>query len=151
MIAAGRSDQISGEAMLNLQKVVHFTIPVKELQRSEDFYCNLLGLERVRRTGHMVFLNCHGASFVLTLSENPIDPNKGDKHEIHTAFLVSAEDYDRAKVLLAEKGVRVFKEEDRRSGTFHGRSAYFHDPDRNVIEIIDLVRGPVNDKDELVA
>jgi catechol 2,3-dioxygenase-like lactoylglutathione lyase family enzyme len=45
--------------------------------------------------------------------------------------------------MLAAHNVRIFKEEDRRSGTFHGRSAYFHDPDRNVIEIMDLVKGPV--------
>lgn len=136
--------------MLNLQEVVHFTIPVKDLDRSEEFYTKLLGLERVRRTDHMCFVHCGKASFVLTVSENPIDPNKEDRHEIHTAFLVSAEDYDRAKNLLAERGVRIFKEEDRRSGTFQGRSAYFHDPDRNVIEIIDLIRGPVNEKDEIV-
>ena len=129
--------------MLNLSNVVHFTIPVKELDRSEQFYVKLLGLERVRRTGHMLFMRCGETNFVLTLSENPIDPNKGDKHEIHTAFLVSAQDYDRAKQTLAEHDVRVFKEEDRRSGTFQGRSAYFHDPDRNVIEIIDLEKGPV--------
>ena len=129
--------------MLNLSNVVHFTIPVKELDRSEHFYVKLLGLERVRRTGHMLFMRCGEANFVLTLSENAIDPNKGDKHEIHTAFLVSAQDYDRAKQILAQHDVRVFKEEDRRSGTFQGRSAYFHDPDRNVIEIIDLEKGPV--------
>ena len=129
--------------MLNLSNVVHFTIPVKELDRSEQFYVKLLGLERVRRTGHMLFMRCGETNFVLTLSENPIDPNKGDKHEIHTAFLVNAQGYDRAKKILAEHDVRVFKEEDRRSGTFQGRSAYFHDPDRNVIEIIDLEKGPV--------
>ena len=129
--------------MLNLSNVVHFTIPVKELDRAEQFYVKLLGLERVRRTGHMLFMRCGQTNFVLTLSENPIDPNKGDKHEIHTAFLVSAQDYDRAKQILAEHDVRVFKEEDRRTGTFQGRSAYFHDPDRNVIEIIDLEKGPV--------
>jgi catechol 2,3-dioxygenase-like lactoylglutathione lyase family enzyme len=56
---------------------------------------------------------------------------------------VSAHDYERAKAFLAERGIRILKEEDRRSGTFQGRSAYFHDPDRNVLEIIDLVRGPV--------
>ena len=134
--------------MLNLREVVHFTIPVKELDRSEHFYTKLLGLERVRRTDHMVFLRCGAASFVLTLSENAIDPNRGDKHEIHTAFLVSAADYDRAKILLADNNVRIFKEEDRRKGTFQGRSAYFHDPDRNVIEIIDLVKGPVPDSAE---
>jgi hypothetical protein len=44
--------------------------------------------------------------------------------------------------------VRIFKEEDRKHGTFRGRSAYFHDPDRNVIEIMDLVEGPVSEADE---
>ena len=129
--------------MLKLSNVVHFTIPVKDLDRSEQFYVTLLGLQRVRRTGHMLFMQCGETNFVLTLSENPIDPNKGDRHEIHTAFLVTAQDYDRAKEILAQHNVRVFKEEDRGSGTFQGRSAYFHDPDRNVIEIIDLVKGPV--------
>jgi catechol 2,3-dioxygenase-like lactoylglutathione lyase family enzyme len=56
---------------------------------------------------------------------------------------VTAHDYDRFKVFLAERGIRIFKEENRRSGTFQGRSSYFHDPDRNVLEIIDLVRGPI--------
>ena len=134
--------------MLKLSNVVHFTIPVKDLDRSEEFYVTLLGLERVRRTWHMLFMRCGEASFVLTLSENPIDPNKGDRHEIHTAFLVNGEDYDRAKQTLAQHNVRVFKEEDRRTGTFQGRSAYFHDPDRNVIEIIDLEKGPVYETQE---
>ena len=67
---------------------------------------------------------------------------------IHTAFQVTSEEYDRAKEFLASKDVRIFKEEDRRSGTFHGRSAYFHDPDRNVIEIIDLVKPPQAESDD---
>lgn len=133
--------------MIQTNGFVHFTIPVKELDRSEDFYTNILGFKRLRRNAHMVFLNAHGTSFVLTLSENPIEPNRGDKHDIHTAFRVSSAEYDRAKGFLAEKGIRIFKEEDRPTGTFQGRSAYFHDPDRNVIEIIDLLRGPVGEDD----
>jgi catechol 2,3-dioxygenase-like lactoylglutathione lyase family enzyme len=134
--------------MLNLSELVHFTIPVKNLDQAEAFYVKLLGLERMRRSGHMLFLRCGQSSLVCTLSENPIDPNVGDKHEIHTAFLVTSEEYDRAKLVLAEHNVRVFKEEDRGTGTFHGRSAYFHDPDRNVIEIIDLRKGPVSEKQD---
>lgn len=129
--------------MIQTEGFVHFTIPVKDLDISEEFYSTVLGLKRLRRNHHMVFLNAHGVSFVLTYSENPIDPNAGDKHDIHTAFRVTAEEYDKAKDFLAGKGIRIFKEENRDSGTFQGRSAYFHDPDRNVIEIIDLRRGPV--------
>jgi catechol 2,3-dioxygenase-like lactoylglutathione lyase family enzyme len=129
--------------MLKTQGVVHFTIPVKDLDRSEKFYTEIMGMERLRRNSHMVFMRSGEDCFVLTYSEKPIDPNAGNAHDIHHAFRVTAQDYERAKVFLAERGISIFKEEDRRSGTFQGRSAYFHDPDRNVLEIIDLVRGPV--------
>jgi len=129
--------------MLKTQGVLHFTIPVTDLDRSEKFYTEIMGMERLRRNSHMVFMRAGTDCLVLTRSEKPIKPNPGDAHDIHHAFRVTAPVYDRAKDFLAEKGIRIIKEEDRRSGTFQGRSAYFHDPDRNVLEIIDLVRGPV--------
>jgi catechol 2,3-dioxygenase-like lactoylglutathione lyase family enzyme len=129
--------------MLKIEGVLHFTIPVKDLDRSEKFYTEVLGLEKLRRNNHMVFLRVAGDDYVvLTYSENPIDPNPGNAHDIHSAFRVTAEEYDRAKTLLASKGITIFKEEDRRTGTFRGRSAYFHDPDRNVIELMDLQEAP---------
>jgi catechol 2,3-dioxygenase-like lactoylglutathione lyase family enzyme len=135
--------------MLKTDGVLHFTIPVKDLDRSEKFYTEIMGMEKVRRTGHMVFLTAAGKdNFVLTYSEKPIDPNPDGKHEIHSAFRMSADEYDRAKAFLASRGIRIFKEEDRQSGTFQGRSAYFHDPDHNVIEIMNLVRGPVSEKEQ---
>jgi catechol 2,3-dioxygenase-like lactoylglutathione lyase family enzyme len=106
-------------------------------------------MEKVRRTGHMVFLRAAGKdNFVLTYSEKPIDPNPDGKHEIHSAFRLTADEYDRAKEFLAGQGIKIFKEEDRRAGTFQGRSAYFYDPDRNVIEIMHLVRGPVGENEQ---
>jgi catechol 2,3-dioxygenase-like lactoylglutathione lyase family enzyme len=129
--------------MLKTQGVVHFTIPVKDLDRSERFYTQIMGMRRLRRNNHMVFMRAGEDCFVLTYSEMPIEPNAGNAHDIHHAFRVTAQDYDAAKAFLGQNGIQIFKEEDRRSGTFQGRSAYFHDPDRNVLEIIDLVRGPV--------
>ncbi|HEY4135333.1 MAG TPA: VOC family protein [Alphaproteobacteria bacterium] len=131
--------------MLNLQKLVHFTIPVKDLDRAEAFYTGLLGLQKIRRNPHMLFLRCGGDHFVLTHSERPVDPNPPDRHEIHTAFLVAPAGYDAALKTLADHGVRVFLEEDRQRGTFQGRSAYFHDPDGNVLELIDLRNDPASD------
>jgi len=131
--------------MIKTHGVLHFTIPVKDLDRSEKFYKEILGMQRVRRNNHMVFMQSGDDNFVLTYSEKPIDPNPADKHEIHSAFRVTPEEYDRAKKFLGEKGISIFKEEDRQTGTFQGRSAYFHDPDRNVIEIMDLQRGPVSE------
>ncbi len=43
---------------------------------------------------------------------------------------------------LAENGIRVFKDEERHGkAVFTGRSAYFHDPDRNVLELHDSDKG----------
>ena len=134
--------------MLKIEGVLHFTIPVKDLDRSEKFYTEVLGMEKIRRNDHMVFMRAGEDCFVLTYSENPIDPNRGNAHDIHHAFRVTPEEYDRAMRFLPSVGVPIIKQEDRRKGTFQGRSAYFHDPDRNVIELMDLVRGPVGDKDE---
>jgi len=124
--------------MLKTDGLLHFTIPVKDLKQAEDFYAGILGFEIARRSSHMLFTRVGEGWFVLTLSEKPVDPNFGDRHEIHTAFRVSGKAYDEAKEMLARHGIRIFKEEDRKDGTFQGRSAYFHDPFRNVIEIMDL-------------
>ncbi|MFN4283177.1 MAG: VOC family protein [Alphaproteobacteria bacterium] len=132
---------------IRLGKLVHFTIPVSDLDRAEQFYVGLLGFARVRRSGHMCFLRCGDDLFVLTHSEKPIDANPPDRHEIHTAFLAVGADYDAALESLAGHGVRVFLQEARDRGTFQGRSAYFHDPDGNVIEIIDLANDPWSERD----
>jgi catechol 2,3-dioxygenase-like lactoylglutathione lyase family enzyme len=134
--------------MLKTEGVLHFTIPVKDLDRSEKFYTEIMGMRRIRRNNHMVFMQAGNDCFVLTYSENPIDPNAGDETDIHHAFQVTADEYVRGKALLAQNGVRILHEEERESGTFRGRSAYFHDPDRNVLEIMHLVRGPVGEGEE---
>ncbi|HWG05117.1 MAG TPA: VOC family protein [Beijerinckiaceae bacterium] len=134
--------------MIRTNGVLHFTIPVKDLDRSEKFYTEILGLKKLRRNAHMVFVQSGSDPLVLTYSENPVDPNRGKAHDIHHAFRVTPQEYDRAKEFLASKGIEIIKEEMRDSGTFRGRSAYFHDPDRNVIEIMDLQRGPVGESED---
>jgi catechol 2,3-dioxygenase-like lactoylglutathione lyase family enzyme len=128
--------------MLKTEGVLHFTIPVKDLDRSEKFYTETLGFEKVGRTERIVFLRAGDDFFNLTYSENPITTNAGDRHEIHSAFRLTPQAYEEALKLLPSKGVEIFRQEDRRSGVFVGRSAYIRDPDRNVIEFIDLVRAP---------
>jgi catechol 2,3-dioxygenase-like lactoylglutathione lyase family enzyme len=124
--------------MIQHEGLLHFTIPVTDMKVAEEFYAGLLGFKILRRNDHMLFTKSGDAWFVLTKCEKPVDLNIGDKHEIHTAFRVSGKAYDDAKAYLASKGVSIFKEENRMEGTFGGRSAYFHDPFKNVIEIMDL-------------
>jgi catechol 2,3-dioxygenase-like lactoylglutathione lyase family enzyme len=128
--------------MPQVEGVLHFTIPVKDLDRSEKFYAEKLGFIKVARTERIVFMRAGDDFFNLTYAENPITQNAAGRHEIHSAFIVTPLVYEDLRKALPENGVEIFKEEDRRQGVFVGRSAYVRDPDGNVIEFIDLVRPP---------
>jgi len=123
--------------MVKTQGVVHFTIPVTDLERSEGFYSGLLGMRVLRKNPHMVFLKCGADYLVLGKSKTPIRPNAEGETTIHHAFKVAAEEFDQAVESLKQKGVKILHLEDRQDGTFQGRSAYFHDPDGNALEIHD--------------
>ncbi|MGH7246771.1 MAG: VOC family protein [Pseudomonadota bacterium] len=128
--------------MLKTEGVLHFTIPVKDLDRSEKFYAEMLGFEKIGRSERILFLRAGDDFFNLAYSENPIKPNVGNRHEIHSAFRMTPQAYDEALRVLSANGIEIFKQEERRAGVFVGRSAYIHDPDGNVIEFIDLKRSP---------
>jgi catechol 2,3-dioxygenase-like lactoylglutathione lyase family enzyme len=126
--------------MLKTEGVLHFTIPVKDLDRAEKFYAGLLGFKKIGRTDRIVFMRAGDHFFNLTFSENPITLNPAGRHEIHSAFRVTPQTYEQVLKLLPENGIEIFKQEDRRVGVFVGRSAYIRDLDGNVIEFIDLER-----------
>ena len=126
--------------MIETKGVVHFSLSVSDLDRSEAFYRDKLGLEVVQKipsTG-MVFFKSGDDYVILTRSKTPIDPNPGNEIFVHHAFRVDIGKYDDAIAHLRENGVEIIFEEDRRDGLFIGHQAYFHDPDRNVLEIIAL-------------
>ncbi len=128
--------------MVKTDGVLHFTIAVRDLDRAEKFYADILGFEKIARTERIVFMRAGGDYFNLTYSENPITLNAEGRHEIHSAFRVTPQTYDETLKVLPGKGVEIFKQEDRRAGVFVGRSAYIRDPDGNVIEFIDLKSAP---------
>ena len=123
--------------MIRTQGLVHFTIPVSDLERSAKFYQELLGMRILRKNSRMVFIQCGGDYLVLGKSKMPIQPNAEGETDIHHAFKVAPEDFDRSLNFLKEKGIKILHDEDRQDGTFQGRSAYFHDPDGNTLEIHD--------------
>jgi catechol 2,3-dioxygenase-like lactoylglutathione lyase family enzyme len=126
--------------MPKTEGVLHFTIPVEDLDRSEKFYTDILGFEKIARTDRIVFMRAGDDYFNLTFSENPITLNATGRHEIHSAFKVTPQVFEELLNVLPGRGIEIFKQEDRRVGVFVGRSAYIRDPDGNVIEFIDLER-----------
>jgi catechol 2,3-dioxygenase-like lactoylglutathione lyase family enzyme len=130
------TDQDRPMSAIKPRGVVHFSIPVSDLEASKAFYTELLGLRFVAFSEpyQMVFMAAGQDHVILCKSETPIRPNAEGKRRVHHAFAVEPAAYDDAKAFLQENGVAIFDEEDRKSGVFPGRQFYIHDPDRNVIE-----------------
>jgi catechol 2,3-dioxygenase-like lactoylglutathione lyase family enzyme len=128
--------------MIEPKGVVHFTIPVSDVVKSEHFYCDILGLKVVQRASSigMLFLQAGSDYVILCHSRTPIDPNPGKEIMIHHSFCIDVDAYADAVAELRANGVEILFEEDRREGVFQGRQVYFHDPDRNVIELVALER-----------
>jgi catechol 2,3-dioxygenase-like lactoylglutathione lyase family enzyme len=120
--------------MIEPRSVVHFSIPVSNLDASRTFYTDILGLKLVQAVPSMVFLKAGDDHVILAKCNEPIQRSPRDSRLAHHAFKVDADKYDDAKAYLAGKGVEVFEEEDRKKGVFVGRQFYIHDPDGNTIE-----------------
>jgi catechol 2,3-dioxygenase-like lactoylglutathione lyase family enzyme len=121
--------------MVKTQGVVHFSLPVTNVERSAKFYSELLGMKIVQKTPRMVFLKCGDDFLILAKGNSPLRYDSPSDTPVHHAFKVSAEDFEPALEFLRQNGVEVFNVEDRRGGVFLGPQAYFLDPDGNKLEI----------------
>ena len=123
--------------MIKTQGVVHFSLPVSDLDRSAKFYQELLGMTVIQRTPRMVFLKCGEDYLILAKGNMPLKYDSGKDTPVHHAFKVASQDFEPSVEFLRQNGIEVFNIEDRRDGVFHGRQAYFLDPDGNKLEIHD--------------
>lgn len=126
--------------LVQAKEMVHFSLPVKDVEEALKFYTEVLGMEfkgRIGGNGRCVVVgNTH---IVLTEERDfhAIGYQRTDIMPSHQAFYVSSEDYDRAMEAFQEYGVNIEGEEWRKTGTFTGRSLYFFDPSGNRLEIND--------------
>ena len=122
--------------MVKTQGVVHFSLPVTDLERSAKFYSELLGMKIVQKAPRMVFLKC-GDDYLILAKDAPLEYDSLEKTPVHHAFKVKSEDFEPAVEFLKQNGVEIFHIENRQDGVFWGRQAYFLDPDGNKLEIHD--------------
>ncbi len=127
--------------MLKTQGIAHFTLPVSDMTRSVAFYSDVVGLELVLGTKDLAFFRSGKDHLVLARSDQvpmPVDASATSRN-VHQAFIVESRDFASSLDFLASKSVNVVYQDERFDGSvFAGRSAYFHDPDGHMLEIIDL-------------
>ena len=121
--------------MLKTLGVLHFSLPVSDLERSRKFYEGILCLKVVEQSPRMVFLQTGDDYIILAKGNAPLKYDSPQTTPVHHAFRVKPEDFESSLDHLRKNGVEVFHIEDRNEGVFWGPQAYFLDPDGNKLEI----------------
>jgi lactoylglutathione lyase len=116
--------------MLPIRGLYEVAIRVKDLQRAEAFYHDVLGLEVGIRDEkrNWLFLRAGGQNGMIVLQED-----KSEWPTQHFAFTISEEDIERAASSLKEQGI------DAEGPVLHewmpAKSVYFSDPDGHGLEL----------------
>ena len=124
---------------MKIARIKETCIYVTDLQRTKTFYSDLLGLPLISlvekrhvffRAGESVLL-CFIAE--QTAKETVLPPH-GASGSVHFAFEISSRDYENSLQDINKKGITVLHEHVWKNGL---RSFYFHDPDNNLVEVIE--------------
>lgn len=116
--------------MNEIRGIYEVAIPVKDLERAEKFYLDVLGLESgLRQEGRRWhFLRAGGSAGMLVLQEQ-----KDDWRPAHFAFTTTEAEIEAAANRLRERGVKV--EGPVTHDWMPARSIYFSDPDGHDLEL----------------
>jgi catechol 2,3-dioxygenase-like lactoylglutathione lyase family enzyme len=118
--------------------ILHFTIGVRDHLAAAKFYADVLGCRHLRSNERYSFMQCGEDYFVLAKIPHHVNPNNPGEDAHHHAFMVNADEFDRALAVMNERGIEMIKYSDQDHRSFPGRHAYFHDADGNCIEIVTL-------------
>jgi catechol 2,3-dioxygenase-like lactoylglutathione lyase family enzyme len=124
---------------MKLERLDHFGIEVRELERAEQFYTSVLGLKVVAHLGDQTLLQCGDQNLALFQVERPPLSNEQRRERIahplgkgHHAFRVTRSDFDAAREHLATARVETASPIDWGDHD----CMYFLDPDGNLLEIV---------------
>jgi catechol 2,3-dioxygenase-like lactoylglutathione lyase family enzyme len=124
---------------MNIQAIIETAIYVEDLDQTETFFRNVLGLPVIaKEPGRHVFFRVGSNNVLLafladaTLKGDQL-PAHGAKGPGHFALGIDAGDLDAWRQTLREKNVDIEKEVDWPRG---GKSIYFRDPAGNLVELV---------------
>jgi extradiol dioxygenase family protein len=122
--------------LLTIEDVTHWSIPVNNLEESEEFYGDFLGLESLGRLGNSRISCFSVTSHRILLCErmHPVHADHSDE-PAHHSFTVSPDTLVQACKLFHERQVPIDQLIYRAKGFFTGQELYFFDPSGNRLEL----------------
>jgi catechol 2,3-dioxygenase-like lactoylglutathione lyase family enzyme len=126
---------------IKVTELDHIVLNVSDIDRSLDFYANVLGLKIERldefRAGKIGFPSARiNEHTIIDLFPSKESGEKRQGNLNHFCVVVEKEDFSGIEDYLKTRGVSILNGPISRWGA-RGRatSVYFHDPDKNEIEI----------------
>jgi catechol 2,3-dioxygenase-like lactoylglutathione lyase family enzyme len=113
---------------MNITGVDFIAIPTRDFAKADEFYGDVLGLERSKRWGNMPAGEFETGSLTIALMQSDAFGIEFSPHSHPVALHV--EDVAEARAELEAKGVE-FRADTMDSGVCH--MAHFRDPDGNVL------------------
>src|SRR5438105_3235913 len=125
-----------------VKKILETSLYVRDLDRSAEFYRELLQAEKIAGDQRFVALAIGGQNVLLLFKQQASDnavatpggiiPGHGAGGGAHVAFAIPAESMAEWQARLAERGIAI---ESHVTWPRGGHSLYFYDADRNLIEL----------------
>ena len=113
-----------------IKSVVHFSIPVSDVECSTRFYTEIVGCRHLATVaqGTMAFLDAAGTCLILVKRDPSINPRPEDHGGVHHSFAIAHEEYRAALDHLRRHGIEITFEEDRQGESSTGRAPIFTTP-----------------------
>src|SRR5258706_12242435 len=126
--------------MLKTHGLLHFSLPVTDLDRSRQFYEGVLGMKVVEQSPRMVFLQTGDDYLILAKGHDVMKYDTSKNTPEHHAFKVKPDEFQSSIDDLRKNVVEDLNVEDRNTLVFFAPQGYFLAPDGNNPELYGLLR-----------
>lgn len=129
--------------MIRIRDIDHLVLRVTNLERTLDFYCNVLGCTEERRLDDLGLVQLRAGRSLVDLV--PVDselgkaggaaPGKEGRNLDHFCFRVEPFDEQAIRKHLSQHGISAGEVSTRYGADGYGPSIYLSDPEGNTVEL----------------